>query len=225
MSTTETSITGSNSILPSVADSVSDPAVITKKKTLLRKKRTLPPAVVDPNGLPKITRGLKKKIDLALINIDGIFRHIRNVQDNCLLLGKRLIERGQIELGRQLIANGFEHDVSKFYGVEWENMAPGVSNSQEEGSKLKLKMAIQHHRMINRHHVEAWPGGIKCMPDVYLAEFVSDIKSRSEEFGTSLRDWIDEVATKKWGFTKSDDVYRKIMDFAGLVCEKPFGGV
>ena len=49
--------------------------------------------------------------------IQDILRHIQNVQANCLLLGKRLIERGDFEIGRQLIANGMIHDNSKFQGI------------------------------------------------------------------------------------------------------------
>lgn len=112
------------------------------------------------------------------------------------------------------------HDVSKFFGIEWEYLS--LENLSEEGAKLKMKLAIHHHNSTNKHHPEAWPGGIKEMPDVYIAEFCCDIKSRSEEFGTSLRDWIDETATKKWNFTKEDDIYKKIMGFVDLLCAKPF---
>jgi hypothetical protein len=87
---------------------------------------------------------------------------------------------------------------------------------------LKLKLAIHHHNTTNQHHPENWSGGISDMPDVFLAEFVCDIKARSEEFGTSLRDWIDNEATKKWNFTTDSEVYKKIMKYVNLVCEKPF---
>jgi hypothetical protein len=84
-----------------------------------------------------------------------------------------------------------------------------------------MKMAIQHHQKVNAHHASFW-GGIKNMPDVYLAEFCCDIKTRSEEFGTSVREWIDEEATKQFGFNKDDEVYKKIIEFIDLLCEKPF---
>lgn len=153
--------------------------------------------------------------------IRAIARHIRNVQDNCLLLGEKLIANGELELGKQLIANGFIHDVSKFHGIEFEFMAPGVQTSNEP-AKLKLKLAIQQHNTTNKHHPESWSGGIKDMPDVYLCEFVCDVKARSEEFGTALRDWIENSATKKWSFTVDDEVYKKIMKFVDMVCDKPF---
>ena len=60
------------------------------------------------------------------------------------------------------------------------------------------------------------------MPDVYLAEFVCDVLARSQEFGTNLREWIDDEATKKFNFTKDDDVYKKIMGYVDILCQKPF---
>ena len=161
---------------------------------------------------------------LAIVTMEkirAISRHIRNVSDNCLILGERLIMQGDIELGKQLIANGFEHDHSKFKGIEFEYMAPGTPTT-EETAKIKLKMAVHQHNTTNLHHPEAWSGGIKDMPDVFLAEMACDLKARSEEFGTNLREWIDESATKKWNFTKEDKVYKQLMKYVDMLCEKPF---
>jgi len=47
---------------------------------------------------------LRHDANRTMEKIRRIARHIRNVEDNCLLLGEKLIERGEIELGRQLIA-------------------------------------------------------------------------------------------------------------------------
>ena len=168
----------------------------------------------------KKSEKIRKEAEATLAKIRAIARHIRNVEDNCLLLGTKLIESGRIDLGHNLIANGYIHDASKFHGIEFENLA--LSEVKEENSKLKLKMAIRHHQKINPHHPEFWSNGIKEMPDVYVCEMVCDWKSRSEEFGTSLREWIDEQAIKKWEFTKEDDVYKKIMEYVDLICETPF---
>jgi len=163
---------------------------------------------------------IRKDAERTMGKIRAITRHIRNVEDNCLILGERLINNGEIELGHKLIANGHIHDASKFHGIEWEQMAPGEA-SNEEGAKLKLKLAVQHHNRTNPHHPEYW-GTIHLMPRLYLAEMVADWKARSEEFGTSLRDWIDEQATKRFGFTKEEKIYQEIMEFVNLLCEKPF---
>jgi hypothetical protein len=169
----------------------------------------------------RIGNKLRKEIDLSLVKIEVIIRHIKNVQDNCLLMGKRLIESGQIDLGRMLIARGLTHDNSKFFGAEWDNMIP-IQSINEDKEKSKLKLAIRHHNSTNLHHPESWPKGIGEMPDLFLAEMVCDIKSRSEEFGTSLIEWIDETATKKFNFQKTDEVYNRIIKFVNLLCEKPF---
>lgn len=163
---------------------------------------------------------LKKVAAATMTKINIITRHIRNVEDNCLLLGEKLINTGEIELGHKLIANGHVHDASKFWGMEWEYMAL-TPPTGEEGAKLKLKMAIAHHNRTNEHHPEYW-GDIRLMPRLFLAEMVCDWKARSEEFGTSLRDWIDEQATKRFAFTKDEKVYKDIMVFVDLLCQPPF---
>jgi Family of unknown function (DUF5662) len=165
----------------------------------------------------------QKVANQTIEKIRSITRHIRNVQDNCILLGEALINRGDIDLGHKLIANGFMHDVSKFSGAEWEYMAP-VNVVTEDTAKLKLKIAVQHHIKVNPHHPEYW-GHITLMPNIYLAEMVCDIKARSEEFGTDLRDWINTVATKKYGFSDKDDVYIKIMKYVNMICPTPFENI
>ena len=158
-----------------------------------------------------------------LAKIEFVARHIRNVEDNCLFLGKKLIERGDIDLGKKLIANGMIHDASKFHGIEFEYLS--LNNPSEDDKKLKLKLAVHHHRTTNAHHVEYWNKGISEMPDVYLAEMVCDIKSRSEEFGTSLRDWIDADGIKHWGIDKEHPKYKKVMEFVNLLCAQPFSEI
>lgn len=153
--------------------------------------------------------------------VRALTRHIRNVEDNCLILGERLILSGEIDLGHQLIANGFVHDASKFSGIEWDQLIIGPTTKENE-SKLKLKMAIYQHQKTNPHHVEYWSNGIENMPDVFLAEMVCDLKSRSEEFGTALMDYIDNEGVKRWKITKDHSTYKKILKFVNLLCEKPF---
>jgi hypothetical protein len=185
------------------------------KKTIAKKKTSKP----SPKT-PKITRRIKKEIELSLRKLKGITSHIRNVQDNCIVLGEKLIERGEVNLGREIIARSFIHDNSKFYGIEWDHMAPGTEIT-DSGVKIKLKLAISHHNRTNPHHPEFWEK-IQNMPKIAIAEFVCDTKARSQEFGTDFRAWIDNIATKKWQFTKEDLVYKQIMEFVDMVCEKPF---
>ncbi len=163
---------------------------------------------------------IKRDAAETMEKIRAIARHIRNVEDNCVRLAEKLLEIGEVDLARNVAANGMVHDATKFFGIEWEYLSLG--NPAEESAKLKMKLAIHHHNSTNKHHPEAWPGGIAEMPDVYLCEMIADWKARSEEFGTSLRDWIDETATKRYGFEKGDDVYKNIMKYVDLLCDKPF---
>jgi len=193
-----------------------------KPKRLKKEKKV---EVVDPYK-PKITRKLKKDISITEDKIYTIVRHIKNVQDNCLLMGEKFIERGLVDFGKELIARGFCHDNSKFYGIEWDNITKaGNEIDNNANAKLKLKLSIFHHQSTNKHHPESWAGGIKEMTDIDLCEMICDWKSRSEEFGTDLRKWIDESATKRYKFTNEDLVYKKIMYFVDMICEKPFVNV
>jgi hypothetical protein len=146
-----------------------------------------------------------------------IIRHIKNVQDNCILLGEKLIDLGEFDLGKLLIANGFKHDVSKFIATEWDNM----DHYQGDKDTTKLRLAVSQHNRSNMHHPEYW-GSIHLMPRVFIAEMCCDWKSRSEEFGSSLTEWINEKATARFCFKKDDAVYKSIMEFVDLLCDKPF---
>jgi hypothetical protein len=155
--------------------------------------------------------------------LQSLIRHIEGVQQDCQILGTRLIERGEAEDGRMLIANGFIHDHSKFEGVEWEHL--------HSKSDPMFAEAWQHHVTHNQHHPEFWEAlprdarsgsctGIHKMPRVYLAEMVCDWHSRGSELdGGSLRWWIDTYALKKFNFTWDDEVGRQVRDFVELLLE------
>lgn len=159
----------------------------------------------------------KQNLEFVLHQVNRIILHKQNVLDNCVLLSRKLIETGKIDLGLKLLSNGYAHDNSKFFGLEFQYL-------HSDENKTNLKHAIMQHESTNSHHPEYWDN-IHDMPEVFLAEFCCDIKARSEEFGTDLRKWIDEFAAKKWKFTKDDEVYAKIMKFVDLLCEKPFGNM
>tara|TARA_R110000772_G_scaffold249530_2_gene363891 strand:+ start:53885 stop:54367 length:483 start_codon:yes stop_codon:yes gene_type:complete len=148
---------------------------------------------------------------IELKKIEVVLNHIKNVQKNCEILGKKLIENGEFLLGRTLIANGLTHDNSKFYGIEWDYLL-----SKE---KDKLSLAISHHISTNFHHPESL-GDTSSMSRVYIAEFVCDTFARSQEMGTSYSDWLKEEATKKWGFTTNSKFYKECKVFYDLLALK-----
>ncbi len=150
--------------------------------------------------------------------LETLLRHVNNVQDNCLRLGEILIEKGDEDLGRKLIANGRLHDNSKFYGIEWEYFHADIKEDKPE----LFKAAWLQHVKTNPHHPEYWPDGIRGMHDVYIAEMVCDWKSRSEEFGTDFLGWIKEEATKRYNFNVSCKVYKKIKEYTDFLIEPAF---
>lgn len=147
-----------------------------------------------------------------LEKIEKVLDHIQNVQRNCYKLGLKLIKMGELETGRILIANGQIHDNSKFKGIEFEELFDGSSI---------LRDVVKHHATTNPHHPEYW-GGIANMPPVYIAEMVCDCTARSSEFGTDVREWFKDFATKKYGFEMDDEVGKRISYFLDILLEKPF---
>jgi hypothetical protein len=140
-----------------------------------------------------------------------LIRHIEDVRQDCQLLGTRLIERGDLDLGRTLIANGFAHDHSKFDGVEWEHL--------HSRSDPLFAEAWEHHIKNNSHHPEYW-GSIHRMPPVAVAEMTCDWHARAAELdGGGLRWWIDHEATSRFGFSWGDEVGRMVADYVDLLLE------
>ncbi len=149
-------------------------------------------------------------------HLDNLVRHIERVREACLMLGKRLIAQGREHFGRMLIARGFVHDASKFYGIEWDymHMGPNVSEASKQ-------LAIDHHRRTNDHHPEFW-GGIESMPEIAVAEMVCDWYARGQEFGTDLRAWIRQEAVTRYSLSVDGLHYAWIESFVNLLLAKPF---
>lgn len=150
--------------------------------------------------------------------LQSILRHIKRVQDNCEMIAKGLVEDDEITLARVLVANAQMHDNSKFHGIEWEYL----NGDTKENDPEKFAMALTQHVRTNLHHPEAWPGGIKEMPRIYVAEFVADVLARSQEFGTDIQGWLTGSAMKKFSFNASCKVYKDIKYFLGFVIEPAF---
>ena len=149
--------------------------------------------------------------------IDRLVDHIAEVRRHCIRMGEQLIAQGEAELGRRLIANGHVHDFSKWSGIEWEYLW------SENEDKDAFKLAWQQHVTTNPHHPQCWgKKGIHGMPDIFVAEMVSDWKSRSNEFSKDLMEWINNEATVKYGFNKKQAIYKTIMRFVGMICDAPF---
>ena len=151
--------------------------------------------------------------------INKLIRHIQGVQETCTILAERLMANGEFKFAKALVANGLCHDNSKFFGAEWDHLS--IDNADIPA----LKLAIMQHNQTNEHHPEFWDNGIHGMPRIYLAELLCDWKSRSAERGTSLHEWIETEAMKRFNFTKDDAAYKTITEFAKLLLEPPLKSV
>jgi hypothetical protein len=147
--------------------------------------------------------------------LNKLTRHFDSVIENAKIMAERLIERGECQFANALVANAYLHDNSKLKGVEWDYLSVDKTNKHD------LKLAIMQHNRTNEHHPEYWDGGIKAMPRLAVAEMVCDWKARSAERGTSLKEWINREAMKRFHFTAQDPVYRTIMEFVDLLLEPP----
>jgi hypothetical protein len=149
-------------------------------------------------------------------HLDNLTRHIHLVRSACSMLGKRLVNAGRVEFGRNLIARGFAHDQSKFHGIEWDYLHQG-----DDIDKTKLWDAIKQHVATNDHHPE-FHGGIDNMPEIAIAEMCCDWYARSQEFGKDLREWIRKEAFKKYKFNYRTQEGKWVKNFVNLLLKDYF---
>jgi hypothetical protein len=152
-----------------------------------------------------------------LKRIRELLRHVKLVQEAAQRIGESLIEQGDSKLGRELIANSMNHDLSKFRGIEWN----AIGNRNTGCSQDEKQLAILQHVQSNLHHPEYW-GGVNDMPKVYLYEMVCDWFARSVEFGTDLRDWVKETAVNKYDIRRNSKPWKEIKRALDILLDQPF---
>lgn len=148
-------------------------------------------------------------------HLTDLTRHISLVRDACTLLGTRMIAQGRRDFGRVIIARGFVHDASKFHGIEFEYLHVGDVAPED------LERAIYQHVRTNSHHPE-FHGGVENMGEADVAEMVCDWFARSQEFGTSLRDWITDKAVERYKIDLNGIQYKWINTFVDLLLLNSF---
>lgn len=158
----------------------------------------------------------EEQIESDLKHLRSVKRHIGLVQDACDLLGTKLIEAGEVDFGKNLIANGLKHDSSKLTGIEWLYLR------NDPPDKHLLKVALQQHVTTNMHHPEYWDSDISKMPELYVAEMVADWWARSSEMGTNLREWFLKEGCSKYEIPKNGTVYKRIKKYIDMLFEDNF---
>jgi hypothetical protein len=149
-------------------------------------------------------------------HLDNLVRHKELIKDAAILLGKRLMEQGRPELGRAIVARGFEHDNSKFSGIEWQYLHAG-----NDVPKDVLATAVAQHQCTNQHHPEYF-GGLAQMDEISVAEMCCDWYARAQEFGTSLREWAKTAANGKYKIDECPIQKDWIEKFINILLEDAF---
>jgi len=185
-----------------------------KKDTSSKKKETEKP-VREISAKEELAR--LENITNERLKIENLIRHIDNVRNACVLLGRRLIDRGEIAFGKQLISNSMSHDISKFSGIEWEYLVKSDTHADTEGDALL--MAMHQHVMTNDHHPEKW-GGVDEMPKLAIAEMVCDLYARSSEFATDLVQYIKTEFATKQNLSLRGKGYKTMKYFMDILLDK-----
>lgn len=155
------------------------------------------------------------KEDLA--HLQKVMDHIDCVRNNCVKLGKALIDSGESHIGLCLIQRGYRHDNSKFAGIEWKYLR--AEHTKEDSFRL----ALENHQASHSHHPEFFSEGIDGMSDLDIAEFVCDTVARSNGFGSDYREWIKGPAAKRFDFSTKGPFYKKIKKYTDLLLDTSFG--
>lgn len=149
-------------------------------------------------------------------HIDDLLAHIDRVRENARVLAERLIEVGQNNFARVLLARAHVHDASKWSGIEWEqmHMGPDVTGPP-------LEAAIRQHQKTNDHHPEYWDG-LANMPRIAVAELCCDWLARSQEFATDLRVYIKTQAVERFNFASAPEQVKWINTFVDMLLPPKF---
>ncbi len=126
--------------------------------------------------------------------------HIRNVQSKLLKVVEDLTERA------------LEHDKSKLESPEkeiYDKYSPALRtveyNSKEYKAILKeMKVGIDHHYSVNRHHPQFFPDSINAMNLIDLIEMLVDWKAAGERHTEKPIDIFQSIEIN------SDDEHFKI---------------
>jgi hypothetical protein len=163
-----------------------------------------------------------KKTDFFsdLEQIEYIVEHKFNVIQNGIKISKWFVENGDSLLGRHLIVRIYQHDLSKFFGIQWKYLR----RNSDEIDKNCLALAVEEHSssFLNLHHPEAF-GGLGYMSDIDLAEMACDLASRSSEMKTDLHEYLTNKFAKRFVASDNDKKqFAKLVKFCSLLSERPF---
>ena len=150
-----------------------------------------------------------------LEHLEDIVSHLTELHECAVKMAKGLMAIGKKPLALLLLKRAFSHDVDKFTRKNFKYLRRGLDGTPE------FDEARRNHAKHNRHHPE-YHSSIHEMSDLDVAEMMCDWVSRSRACCGSVEEWINNEATKRYGFTKQDKIYDKMKELLDLVVYKPF---
>ena len=60
------------------------------------------------------------------------------------------------------------------------------------------------------------------MPLVHTYEMIADLAARSNEMGTSVRDFVTNAMPKKYGFAKDSELHKELLAILDTLVNPPF---
>lgn len=146
--------------------------------------------------------------------------HIRRVVRNALgLVESGVVGESEYFPPAFIVERCVYHDISK-WGFEeyvpyvWLTYfrSVGLGDDIPVGFREGIERAIYHHVHANRHHPEFFGEGLGCMGVLDIAEMVCDWAAVSQEFNSSLFDWVINTGFREYKFDKGQR--RLILEFA-----------
>lgn len=155
--------------------------------------------------------------------IDDNVLHKKIVLDKCLLVSKYFIQKGNVELGLNIIRRGVAHDNSKFSKQEFVELVSIISPKTDKCFKdatytlsEEERKIIERHWKSNRHHPEFYDNQEE-MGELDIIEMVCDWAARSQQYGTDLMEFVEERQHNRFKF--SDRLFKKIEGYCRLVVQ------
>ena len=141
-----------------------------------------------------------------------IVAHIQRVHENGIKLCEELIKESRERFARRVQVEIFKHDLSKLEDFEFSRLS-----SQKED---EIKVGVEHHRTVNPHHIQFYDD-YKQIPEVQLACMACDLKARSEEFGSDVKQYFKKFCADN-EITTNTNFYKKVTGFLNLIIEDKF---
>lgn len=166
--------------------------IIPSMKMLVGEARMLLGEDVPLDRIPNLSNDITP--EMVKLFWERTERHISLVQNYARILASAFPELVD------LVDAAAHHDASKFSAQEREGYIRTTWSYRQTGKGSQhpaQRAAWTHHQRMEDHHPEYWKD-LSQMPDLSLAHAVADWAAMSDELGTSLVDWVQSNALKRW---------------------------